>query len=334
MRRHSRAWLASLFFAAFTAQAVPRLYDDIASKHALSGEELYAYAVAQTGRVNEYRRVIPWPWTVMVNGYRYQYKTRLDLFNYLRSSQSGITSDIRFGIDNRKLGSQSREQLWQELDVSAMLHRTALRLGGKSAPETLPMSVMPVLTTGSASRNEIDALIERVSREVGLDPLLLHAVIRKESAYRVKATSKKGAVGLMQLMPGTAAGLGLTPEQYYDPYANLWGGATYLKKQLDTFGSLELALAAYNAGPGRVREYGYQIPPFNETRDYVATITARYAHARSLAGRAPSPGTVVPVSQAMSNDEGFMIKPALFRVERDGDVPVALLGTNTTVRRF
>ena len=251
MRHQSRAWLASLFFAAFSAQAVPRLYDEIASKHALSGEELYAYAVAQTGRVNEYRRVIPWPWTVMVNGYRYQFKTRLDLFNYLHNAQTGTASDIRFGIDNRKLGSQNRDQLWQELDVSAMLQRTALRLGGKSTPELLRMNVMPVLTAGGASRAEIDALIEKVSREVGLDPLLLHAVTRKESAYKVKATSHKGAMGLMQLMPDTAASLGLAPEQYYDPYANLWGGATYLKKQLDTFGSLELALAAYNAGPGQ-----------------------------------------------------------------------------------
>lgn len=334
MRHYSRAWLASLFFAAFSAQAVPRLYDEIASKHALSGEELYAYAVAQTGRVNEYRRVIPWPWTVMVNGYRYQFKTRLDLFNYLHNAQTGTAFDIRFGIDSRKLGSQNREQLWQELDVSAMLQRTALRLGGKSAPEMLRMDVMPVLTAGSVSRAEIDALIEKVSREVGIDPLLLHAVTRKESAYKVKATSHKGAMGLMQLMPDTAASLGLAPEQYYDPYANLWGGATYLKKQLDTFGSLELALAAYNAGPGRVRQYGYQIPPFSETRDYVATITARYAKARSLAGQIPAPVPVIPAIQAEAKEEGYTIKPALFRVERDGDVPVALLGTNTTVRRF
>lgn len=334
MRHQSRAWLASLFFAAFSAQAVPRLYDEIASKHALSGEELYAYAVAQTGRVNEYRRVIPWPWTVMVNGYRYQFKTRLDLFNYLHNAQTGTASDIRFGIDNRKLGSQNRDQLWQELDVSAMLQRTALRLGGKSTPELLRMNVMPVLTAGGASRAEIDALIEKVSREVGLDPLLLHAVTRKESAYKVKATSHKGAMGLMQLMPDTAASLGLAPEQYYDPYANLWGGATYLKKQLDTFGSLELALAAYNAGPGRVRQYGYQIPPFSETRDYVATITARYAKARSLAGQIPAPVPVIPASQTDAKEEGYTIKPALFRVERDGDVPVALLGNNSTERRF
>lgn len=333
MCRHSSAWLASTLLFAFSAQAAPHLYEDIASRHSLSGEELYAYAVAQTGRVNEYRRVIPWPWTVMVNGYRYQFKTRLDLFNYLRSAQSSA-SDIRFGIDNRKLGSQNREQLWQELDVSAMLQRTALRLGGKSSLETVRMNVMPVLTAGSASRAEIDALIEKVSREVGIDPLLLHAVTRKESAYKVKATSHKGAMGLMQLMPDTAASLGLAPEQHYDPYANLWGGATYLKKQLDTFGSLELALAAYNAGPGRVRQYGYQIPPFSETRDYVATITARYAKARSSAGQIPSPVPVIPANQTDVKEEGYTIKPALFRVERDGEVPVALLGTNTTERRF
>lgn len=329
----SRLFLAGLCWAVLSAQAAPRLYDDIAKQYALSGEELYAYAVAQTGRINEYRRVIPWPWTVMVNGNRYQFKTRVELFEYLGRAQTGQEADIRFGIDNRKLDGQAREQLWRELDVASMLQRTAIRLGGSAEPGFSVAPVMPVMPAGGSSRSEIDALIEQVAREVGVDPLLLHAVTRKESAYRIKARSHKGAMGLMQLMPETAASLGLKPEQYYEPYANLWGGATYLKKQLDTFGSLELALAAYNAGPGRVRQYGYQVPPFSETRDYVATITARYAKARSVARQA-SATTTVPSAKAQERNEGFTIRPALFRVERDGKVPVALLGTAQAERRF
>ena len=101
-------------------------------------------------------------------------------------------------------------------------------------------------------------------------------------------TLNAGAVGLMQLMPGTARSLGLTPAQFYEPYPNLLGGATYLKQQLQDFGSLELALAAYNAGPEAVRRHG-GIPPYRETRHYVSRITGRYqalqqAHGRPVTG--------------------------------------------------
>lgn len=281
--------LAAVFSLAVTntcaeASNVPKIYGDIAAGHGISGETLHAWALAQTGRTNEYRRVVPWPWTVNVDGRRYQFKTRIDMFRWLMQvqEQGKGASRITFGFDNRLLAQQSREELWQETDVTAMLARSAEKLGGKTAP--VPAAAMPLMLAGyegpsglaGGSGGKYDALIERVAKEVGIDPLLLHTVIRKESAYREKAVSHAGAMGLMQLMPGTAAGLGLKPEQYFDPYANLLGGATYLKRQLQEFGTLELALAAYNAGPGNVRKYGRKIPPFAETRDYVAVITKRY----------------------------------------------------------
>ncbi len=124
----------------------------------------------------------------------------------------------------------------------------------------------------SSSRRARDATSElaEAARVHGLDPALLRAVAWQESRGRMSAVSPKGALGVMQLMPSTAAELGVDPAVMSD---NIRGGALYLRRQLDRFGSVPLALAAYNAGPGAVlRHRG--IPPYRETRDYVARIMA------------------------------------------------------------
>ncbi|MEO7365527.1 MAG: lytic transglycosylase domain-containing protein [Sphingomicrobium sp.] len=115
-------------------------------------------------------------------------------------------------------------------------------------------------------------LIAEAARIHGLEPGLLQALAWQESRGRMSAVSPKGALGIMQLMPGTAAELGVRPGDLGD---NIRGGALYLRRQLDRFGSVPLALAAYNAGPGAVLHYG-GIPPYRETRDYVATILQRW----------------------------------------------------------
>ena len=113
---------------------------------------------------------------------------------------------------------------------------------------------------------------ERAAKAEGLDVNLLRAVAWTESRGRQGAVSPKGALGMMQLMPGTAAELGVNP---LDPDANLHGGARYLARQLSRFQSVPLALAAYNAGPGAVLRWG-GIPPYAETRAYVTQIMSRY----------------------------------------------------------
>lgn len=110
--------------------------------------------------------------------------------------------------------------------------------------------------TGSSvvGSSEIDAAVENAARATGLSPALIRAVIMTESSFRPNVVSRSGAQGLMQLMPGTARELGVTDS--FDVYQNVMGGATYLKKQLNRFGDLRLALAAYNTGPSRVAKYG------------------------------------------------------------------------------
>ena len=116
------------------------------------------------------------------------------------------------------------------------------------------------------------SLIEQAARVHRLDPTLLKAVAWQESRGRMSAVSNKGARGVMQLMPGTALELGVDPRSLS---GNIRGGAMYLRQQIDRFGSVPLALAAYNAGPGAVIRYR-GIPPYRETRDYVAKIMGRW----------------------------------------------------------
>ena len=112
------------------------------------------------------------------------------------------------------------------------------------------------------------SLASQIAVEEGVDPDLFMRLVEAESSFDPNATSSAGAIGLTQLMPGTASDLGIDPT---DPVQNLRGGARYLKQQLDSFGDPTLALAAYNAGPGNVRKYG-GIPPFKETQAYIDRI--------------------------------------------------------------
>jgi hypothetical protein len=132
---------------------------------------------------------------------------------------------------------------------------------------------------------------KRIAREQGVPEDLFLKLVRQESGFNPKAVSRSGAIGLAQLMPGTAHGLGVDP---FDPVQNLTGGARYLKSQFDRFGRWDLALAAYNAGPGAVTKYG-GVPPFAETKGYVKKImggsSVTTATAPAVAGALPTLGT-------------------------------------------
>jgi hypothetical protein len=132
---------------------------------------------------------------------------------------------------------------------------------------------MKGFTTGN---QQIDAYIVDSATRYGIDPLLIYSQMHQESSFKLRATSYKGASGLMQLMPATARRLGVS--NIYDPKQNIEGGVKYMRMLLDMFGQdVNLALAGYNAGEGAVMRYGNQIPPYSETREYVRRISSRYS---------------------------------------------------------
>lgn len=152
-----------------------------------------------------------------------------------------------------------------------------------------PTAIMPARRS-TAAMLDTRALLADAAKLQGLDPRLLEAVAWQESRGRMNAVSVKGALGVMQLMPGTAAELGVRADDLAD---NIRGGALYLRRQLDRFGSVPLALAAYNAGPGAVMRHG-GIPPYRETQNYVANILARW---RPVSPQDPLTKVIIEVSE-------------------------------------
>lgn len=170
----------------------------------------------------------------------------------------GTVGRVRIDSAARHLGPASRSMAPQGMPRGLEVGR-----GQESRAAARP----PAGKTPRAS--SFDELITDIARREGVDEGLVKAVVEAESGFNPRAVSPAGAKGLMQLMDGTARSLGV--KDSFDPVSNLAGGTQFLRSMLDRFGSVPLALAAYNAGPGAVEKYG-GIPPYKETRGYVEKV--------------------------------------------------------------
>lgn len=173
--------------------------------------------------------------------------------------------------------------------------------------------------TPDVDKSEIHGLIDETAKRHGVDPALVHSVIRVESNYQQKAISPKGAQGLMQLIPETAERYGVA--NAFEPSQNLEGGVRYLKYLTDRFGGdLRLALAAYNAGEGAVDRFG-GVPPYRETQQYVTKVTGELrARGRQVPGALAESAPVadpVEVAGAETGVAPVMKRPVSLRAYTD-----------------
>ena len=173
-----------------------------------------------------------------------------------------------------RLATQAGPALTPVIDGSrSMIRTTSLSYNPIVSTATGASSSLGGYTTGNG---QIDGYLIDSSTKHGVDPLLLYSIMHQESSFKSHAVSPKGARGLMQLMPFTALRYGVT--NIFDPKQNIEGGARYLRFLLDHFdGDVNLALAGYNAGEGAVEKYGWRVPPYSETQEYVRRISQRYS---------------------------------------------------------
>ena len=191
----------------------------------------------------------------------------------------------------------------------------ALRSSEVTYGPTLSMADSTVLDGFSTGDSSVDRFIVDSGARNGVDPVLLYAIMHRESSFRRSAVSPKGARGLMQLMPGTAARFGVT--NIFDPRQNIEGGARYVRLLLDMFdGDVRLALAGYNAGEGAVLKYGRRVPPYAETQEYVRRISERYELMRdpSTARRAPRVSSAQVAKLKASEPQTLVYERSVFAV--------------------
>jgi Transglycosylase SLT domain len=182
-------------------------------------------------------------------------------------TRRGRKTDAAYNAASRQNASTEREE------PAVTLKPTLLSYAPAAMSAINSDSPLRGYTTGSA---QVDGYLIEAGTRNGIDPLLLYSIMHQESSFKSHAISPKGARGLMQLMPGTAMRFGVT--NIFDPRQNIEGGARYVSFLLDRFdGDVNLTLAGYNAGEGAVEKYGWRIPPYAETQEYVRRISRRYS---------------------------------------------------------
>ena len=275
------------------AEPPPLLYRQVAARYGLSAEALYAQAIRYAGRQSRFASApTPWPWTVRLC----QHERCETVFADDRATLAAIlktASRAGWTLYVGPLGLPWSPQSALPLDaatsprvsVNAAVRRWVRAQGARTEidPDS-PTRVTAGRHARSARARRWFGLIDRVAREEGVDPALVRAVVAVESAHDPAAVSPKGAAGLMQLMPATAARFGLTPAERFDAAKNIRAGIRYLKVLSRLFGGdLDLILAGYNAGEGAVLKYGRRIPPYRETQTYVRRVKGYYARYRQRA---------------------------------------------------
>ena len=204
-----------------------------------------------------------------VNNYYNIGQKRADINTILPPSNPNVQSfeKVLSNTQNVNFGSLLRNP--QSLNVQAKI--ASPELTNRIQEATAANANIGNITN---SKGQILEMISQISQKHGVDEKLVKALIKQESGFNPNAKSKAGAMGLMQLMPSTAKGLGVTDA--YNPVQNVDGGVRYLKSMLKKYnGNVILALAAYNAGPGAVDKYD-GVPPYKETQNYVKNILANY----------------------------------------------------------
>jgi hypothetical protein len=188
-----------------------------------------------------------------------------------------LVGGARMEVDE---ANETTDGVWYRRDkISTFIERARVDRIERVAPETVAAASDSKgkprewrWTTGST---RLDSIIKQNGSRYGVDPYLVFCVMEQESHFNSRAVSPSGARGLMQLMPGTSSRFGV--RNPHDPAQNVNAGTRYLRELLARFNDrVDLVLAGYNAGEGNVTRYGYRVPPFRETRNYVRRITARY----------------------------------------------------------
>lgn len=221
----------------------------------------------------------------------------------------------------------ARKSAKAKLTAAAKAAPAKLRLAEREAVRIKPVIYTPTKSTGTnalagftTGDPRVDAYIVESGGRNGVDPALLYAIMHQESSFKARAVSYKGAAGLMQMMPGTAARFGVRDR--FDPQQSVEGGARYMRFLLNFFdGDYRLALAGYNAGEGAVLKYGRRVPPYRETQDYVRRISARYEIMRDPAARRFAPvRTLAQIAEAEADEVSEKLAP---KIARKAVTPVA-----------
>ncbi len=229
-------------------------------------------------------------------------------------AEDGKTLVIEDGGERRK-NKKSEDTLYQMLgqEVQVFIFNSKTRVWPQVYPRAAAGSTWKPRTVAAPRDPRLDSLIQKYAGKYGVDPSLVRAVMRHESGFNPGAVSPKGALGLMQLMPGTADLMGVRDP--LDPEQNIAGGVGYLRHCLDRFQhNVPLAVAAYNAGPERVARCG-AVPPIQETQAFVNNVMGTYGAPNQMppalpAAKAPAPGKTSLQARNISREPPGQAEPA------------------------